>query len=239
MQTRYGRGYRSYFVSVAWPLTHAVFIILAYIAVNHLAPLGDDPIIFVATGVLPYILCLYPGRSMPLLFVLNKALLAMPAIKPIHLIAAGLVIELLTACIVAMLICAILMLAGAEIIPTKLETAALALGATLYLGLGIGVLNVTLISVFGNFYLTFYIVFMVGVYIGSGIIVPPWLMPQGILEILQYNPLLNLVDWIRSAYYVNFNSGPIDTILITGTATVALLLGLLGERFLRNKFYSM
>jgi capsular polysaccharide transport system permease protein len=239
MRTRFGRNYFSYVVAIGWPLTHAIFLIGAYWLVNRVAPVGDDPAVFIATGVVPYILCLYPSRSMPMLYLYNRQLLGLPAIKPIHLICAGLVVELLTAAIVAILIYLCLALGGVDIAPIDLGEAALALAATIFLAIGLGVFNVVMAALMGPFYLVFYIVMMIAVYISAGVLVPIWLVPEPMRTYLRYNPMLNLVEWSRSAYYSSFDPDLINKSLVLGTATCLLFIGLLGERFLRNKFYAI
>ena len=238
MQTRFGGGYFSYVVAVGWPLAHALFMIGAYLVVNRLAPVGDDPTIFALTGVLPYILCLYPGRMMPILYFQNKLLLNMPVIRPIHIIAAGLMMELLTGLIVLTLILGVGLLAGVDVFPHDVTTGSTALLATLYLGVGLGTLNVICSAVVGPFYVLFYVVVMIGLYVTSGIYVPSWMIPESTRAYLTYNPLFNLVEWLRSAYYASYDPDLVDKSLVVGTATIALFLGLLGERFLRNKFYA-
>ncbi|MCB1536047.1 MAG: hypothetical protein KDJ44_15350 [Rhodoblastus sp.] len=237
MQTRFGRSYFSYVVAVAWPLSHAVFIMGAYLLVNELAPVGDDPAIFALTGALPYILCFYPGRTMPIIFLQNRQLLNMPVVRPVHIMASALTIELLTGSIVLILILGGAVIGGVDIVPHDLTTASVAVFATLFLGVGVGAFNVICTAVVGPFYLVFYIVSMIGLYITSGVYVPTWMIPESTRRFVEYNPLFNLVEWMRSAYYASYDPDLVNKPLVLGTATVALFLGLLGERFLRNKFY--
>ncbi len=237
MQTRFGRNYFSFLVAVGWPLAHAMFMIGGYLLINKLAPIGDDPAIFIATGALTYVLCFYPGRSISLLYLQQRQLLGMPVIKPIHLIYAGLVIELLTAAIVAIVICSALALTGTDIIPINPTEAASALGATLLLAVGLGVFNVVLVALIGPFYVVVYVMIMVGLYLTAGVFIPIWMVPEPARSVMKFNPLLNLVEWIRSAYYASYDPDLVNKPLVLGTALVALFLGLLGERFLRNKFY--
>lgn len=237
MQTRFGRSYFSYVIAVAWPLSHAVFILVAYLLVNKLAPVGDDPAIFALTGVLPYILCFYPGRVMPVIFLQNRQLLNIPVVRPIHIIASSLTIELLTGFIVLTLIVGGAAIAGVDIVPHDLTAASAAVFATLFLGVGLGCFNIICTAVVGPFYLVFYIISMIGLYITSGVYVPAWLIPESTRRWVEYNPLYNLVEWLRSAYYASYDPDLVNKTLVVGAATIALLLGLLGERLLRNKFY--
>ena len=238
MQTRFGRSYFSYLVAVAWPMSHALFIIGGYILLNKIAPVGDNPTVFALTGTLPYILCLYPGRTMPMIFLQNRQLLNLPVIRPLHIIFSALIIEMLTGFIVLILILAVAVVGDVDIWPRNLEAACTAIFATLCLGLGLGTFNVVCTALFGPFYVIFYIVSMIGVYVSSGITMPSWLISESTRYYLSYNPLFNLVEWLRSAYYASYDPDLIDKSLVFKTAAIALLLGLLGERLLRNKFYT-
>ena len=238
MQTRFGRGYFSFLVAVGWPLSHAAFILGGYLLVNRLAPVGDDPAIFAVTGVLPYILCFYPGRMMPFLYLMNRQLLAMPVIRPIHMIVAGFIIEMIIGSIILLLLVAALAMTGVDVWPLDAPQAAAALAATLYLAIGLGAFNVVGTALLGPFYLTFYIVLMIGMYISSGVFIPVWMIPESTRRYLDFNPIFNLVEWLRSAYYASYDPDLVNKPLVLGVATVFLFLGLAGERFLRNKFFT-
>lgn len=235
MRTRFGRSYLSYLIAIAWPLCHILFIMGGYLLVNSLAPVGDDPAVFLATGMLPYVLCLYPARQLALALVQNRQLLNIPILRPIHLISARLFLELTTAALVCILFYATLVASGVDIWPSNLQTAVEALCATLYLAIGLGLLNVIIVALFGPFAIVGFIVLMIGLYVTSGVYVPLRMVPEPMRSIMSYNPLAHLVEWMRSAYFASYDSADIGKIYVLGVASVSLLLGLLGERFMRNK----
>ena len=63
-------------------------------------------------------------------------------------------------------------------------------------------------------------------------------MPESVREYLTYNPLQHLVEWLRSAYYVSYDPELINKSMILWVGGISLTLGLIGERFLRGKFFS-
>ena len=235
MRTRFGRTYVSYLIAVAWPLGHILAIMGGYLLVNSFAPVGDDPAVFLATGMLPYILCLYPARQLAYALSQNRQLLNIPVLRPIHLIAARLVLELMTAALVCIIFYATLIASGIDIWPSNLQTAAEALCAALYLAIGLGFLNVVIVALFGPFALVGFILIMVGLYVTSGVYLPIRTVPEPTRSIMAYNPLVHLVEWMRSAYFASYDSSEISKTYVIGIASMALLLGLLGERFMRNK----
>jgi len=78
---------------------------------------------------------------------------------------------------------------------------------------------------------------MVGLYIASGVYLPPFLMSETVLQYQYYNPIFNCSAWMRSAYYLSYDDVNINKSLIFWAGTVLLMLGLLGERYLRGKFF--
>lgn len=236
-RTRFGRSYASYIIAVGWPLSHIAFLLGGYLIVNHVAPVGDDPAMFLSTGIIPYILCLYPARMMALVVPQNRQLLNIPILQPIHLIVSRLILEIITALITLLIFFLILYIADKEIIPQNIGTAAVALAAILYFACCLGIINVVLSVILGQFYLIAFVIIIVLSYGLSGVYVPYWYFPSPIRDVMLSNPMLHLVQWLRSAYYASYDPDLVNKPLVLGTATVALFLGLLGERFLRNKFY--
>ncbi len=68
-----------------------------YILGHKVAPIGDDPAVFAFTGLVPYIMCLYPARFTAMTVMQNKPLLNFTVVKPIHLVVARAILESLTA----------------------------------------------------------------------------------------------------------------------------------------------
>lgn len=238
MRTRFGNSYLGYLIAIAWPLTHMAVITAIYFVRTQIAPVGDSPTMFVATGVIPYILCFYPGRTMATAILQNRQLLNIPALQPFHLIVSRSLLEMLNAMVVLALFMFVLYLFEVDITPHDPVEAAKAIAAAIFLGIGLGFLNVVMCSIIGHYFLVFFILIMVGLYLVSGVYVPTWAMPESIREYLYFNPLLHIVEWLRSAYYVSYESESISKIFVVGVAGISLALGLIGERFLRGKFFS-
>ncbi|MCX7900394.1 MAG: hypothetical protein N2444_10015, partial [Methylocystis sp.] len=169
MRTRFGANPLSYFVQVAWPLFHMAFLTAAYYLRTIVAPVGDSPALFIATGVAPYILCFYPGRLLAVTIAQNRQLLNIPVIKPIHLILSRSILETLTAIVVLAIFLFALYLADVDIMPLDPIEAAKAIGAAIFLGVGLGVANVVACAVIGQYFVVFYILLMVGLYLFSGV----------------------------------------------------------------------
>ncbi len=238
MRSRFGHSHIGYLIAIAWPLSHIGVITVAYLFRVTIAPVGDSPTMFIGTGVAPYILCLYPARLVATAIPQNRQLLNIPVIQPLHLIFSRCILETLNAVIVLALFMSVVGLFDIEIWPTDSAEAAKAIGAAVFLGVGLGFFNVVMCALVGQFFLVFFILLMIGLYVFSGVYVPPTAMPESVREYMAYNPMLHLVEWLRSAYYTSYNSELINKSMILWVGGISLTLGLIGERFLRGKFFS-
>ena len=235
MRTRFGRTHLSYLIAILWPLVHMGVMVAGYALINAVAPVGGNPMIFIATGVLPYILCFYPARMMAFSVAQNRQLLSMPIIRPLHLIIGRAILEVISALIVCIVFYFILYILGYDFMPEKPEVAATVVILTIYLGIGLGFFMVIIVGLFGHMASIFLVFFLVGLYISSGIYIPPWAMSETMRSYNFYNPIFNLVEWMRSAYFASYDETLINKGLLMWSPTVLILLGLLGERFLRGK----
>ncbi|MDR3712695.1 MAG: hypothetical protein P4L51_07765 [Puia sp.] len=235
IRTRFGRSYLSYIVAIGWPLTHMLLMLGAYMLANRLAPLGDDPGIFIATGIAPYIFCLYPARFTAMAVLQNKPLLQFPILKPIYLIFSRAALEILSACIVFSIFIGILSLADMAIMPIDIYEAATAIALTIYLGVSIGIFGVILCSLSPMIGILFVAFFILGLYMASGVFLPLSFYSETTKEIMAYNPLFHVVGLLRSAYYNSYGFENFSAFYVFFVANIFLCLGLLAERFLRGK----
>jgi len=236
MRTRFGRSHLSYLIAILWPLSHLTFMLAGYVFMNKIAPVGEDPMTFAGTGVLPYILCLYPSRQVALSVMQNRQLLSIPVIFPLQIMIARFIVELITAFIICILFYAVLYLLDYNFMPHDLATASAAVASTIYFGIGFGFFGVSIVVMLGPYSVLVIIFFMLAIYLASAVYLPPWLLSDEMLTYEYYNPFFNCVAWLRSAYYVSYDSIPINKSMVFWSGTVLLLLGLLGERFFRGKF---
>lgn len=238
MRTRYGGSYFGYLIAIMFPLGHMMILSGLYMLRTQVAPVGDSPAIFVGTGLAPYILCLYPVRTIQMSILQNRQLLNIPVIRPLHLIICRLILSTLNGMIVLAIFVYACYLYDIDVVPNDVPVAAVAILAAIYFGNSLGFLNVVFCAVFGQFALLLFIAITVVMYLTSGALVPNTMMPESIREIMLYNPLLNIVEWLRSAYFVSYDGDAVNRVLVIGVSSVCLALGLIGERYLRGKFFS-
>ncbi|WP_117190665.1 ABC transporter permease [Rhizobium terrae] len=234
MRTRFGRSHLGYLLAVAWPLTHLITITTIMSIANRVVPIGTEPAVFISSGVLPYILCLYPARTMGLSIETNRLLFLFPAVTPINVIIARGIIEFLTAALVVILFFIGASILGVNVLPANYSTWLVSVLSTIYFSISMGLINTVIGSIF-KFWHVFFLVIMFGMYSSSGAFVLPSNLPQSTQNAMWYNPLFHCVEWIRSSYFEGYGDGNLSQFYLLSFATCLLFLGLLGERFIRGK----
>jgi capsular polysaccharide transport system permease protein len=233
MRTRFGRSFFGYVIIVGWPLAHLLALMTIYLLVRRVVPIGTNAAVFLGTGILPYILCLYPARMISMSIVQNQPLLYFPVVKTIDVIAARGVLEIITAFWVVAIFCAILFIFGVDIVPVYPEQALLAIFATIYLSFSIGFFSAVMYAAF-RAWMVVLIIALIVMYVTSGALFLPTMLPPRIREYLYWNPLFHSVEWLRSAYYDGYGYGMLDRGYLLGVATVMLFLGIVLERAIRG-----
>jgi capsular polysaccharide transport system permease protein len=100
------------------------------------------------------------------------------------------------------------------------------------LGVGFGILN-GIIAMAVPTWATGYALIIIVFYIISGITFVPDALPETIRYYLSFNPSLQTVEWMRSAYYEGYST-ILDKQYTISFGALTIFLGLVIERFLRG-----
>ncbi len=233
VQTRFGGRSANYLIAVAWPLTHMGVLLIIYSLAGRAAPIGQSAPLFFATGLVPFVLFNYPSRQMMLALMINAPLLNFPIVTTTDVILSRAILETVTGFAVVLIFAAIMYGLGVDIVPRYPETAVSALAATLFLSISVGIVN-SVIQIFMRVWMIVYILVMILTYLASGIIFVPEYLPEKARDILVWNPLLQAVEWFRSAYYEGYGQHTLDKRYVLVLAVVLLAGGLTIERFTRR-----
>ena len=237
MKTRFGRSHVGYFIAILWPLLHMLGIMGVQYFAGRVTPIGTDLTIFSATGVLPYILCIYPARMMMMGIVSNQPLLLFSIVKTTDMIAARVVLETLTACVVLFVFMAILYTAGVDIQPLDSAEAVFAVLASILLGISMGCVNAVFFALFRMGWMVVFILITISLYASSGAFILSSNIPERIRDVLWFNPLFQCVEWLRSAYYDGYGHSSLSRTYVIGFSVVCLALGLIFEKLFRGQLY--
>jgi capsular polysaccharide transport system permease protein len=233
MRTKFFGNGLGYLFAVAWPLTHIVLLVATFVVLGRLAPAGDSVALFVATGVLPFQTFSYLSRFMMISLLRSRPLLAFPEVKVLDMLFAAALLEILSACCVVIAFLVIAWFAGIDAMPRDIVQATYALGACMLLGLGYGLLHGVIALAFPPWF-TGYTLVIVLLWLCSGVYFVPDAMPGSIREALAWIPTVQVIEWMRSAYYEGYGGLLLDRGYVIGYAVVSIFLGLALERMMRG-----
>ncbi|SFH13620.1 ABC transporter permease [Methylobacterium gossipiicola] len=230
MRTRFGGSYWGYFVVVMWPVAH-IFLIVAIMVVRGIAaPLEGSTALFIATGAVPALVFQYTSREAMKAIFTNKPLTYYPQVKLFDLIVARYIVEVVKGFTGLLVVFAILACFGIDPIPDEPIMAVGGYCAALLLGLGIGAINVGILSFFPGWQIG-YLLVTVSLYLTSGIYFLPQFLPPQIYEAMKWSPIVQIIEWVRLGYYPALGIS-VDYLYVIGWGLGSLTIGLIMERTL-------
>lgn len=208
IRTRFFGNGLGYLLFIAWPLAHMAILLGIYWVTGRTVPYGDSIIRFFAAGLIPIMSFQYMSRFIMMSAIINKPLLAFPAVTVMDILIARAMLEALAACCYSIILLLAMWVGGLNALPLDYTQAFLAMAASLLLGFGFGCVNGVITSVF-PMWVTGYTLILIVAYISSGVVFVPSGMPEIVRSIMSYNPILHGVEWMRIAYIPGY---PTDTV---------------------------
>lgn len=234
MRSRFFNHGLGFLLVPLWPLVHMLVLLTIYSAVGRHAPYGESMLIFFASGLLPTLTFMYVSRGMALSILLNRSMLSFPVVTIIDVMTARAVLEIIAAFFTLFLVFLIFHFHGDNPIPFDVFEAICGYLSVLILAIGAGYL-VGITCMFFKFFVTIWALTLITIYISSGVMFVPSNLPDELVYYLSFNPVFQVVEWVRSAYYPGYASRHLDKSYVLFYGLVCLFLGLLAERLLRRK----
>jgi len=232
----FGTSAFGYVWAIITPTAGVALLVFIFSMIDRQPPFGSSLALFFATGILALQFFNELSGKLMTVFDANRALLTYPIIKDIDtLIARGLLVAATYTLIMAIFYAALIALDLASF-PARPEEVILAFLATWLLGLGFGTLNAVIASLWDT-WIQIEKVLTRPLFFVSGIFYVPSQLPPQAREVLQWNPVLHLVEWFRHGFYPNYNSMLLDVWYPVGVGVAMLLAGLAGERLFRRARY--
>jgi len=225
LQTRFGTGYFGFLLGLLIPLAHLTVAIGVTALFGRQAAIGTDVPIFLMTGVLPFVIWLYGHRQIMQTLTQNRSLLYFPGVDIFDLFASRAILEIVTATLVVFIVLGTLAVLGHQPAVANWRGFVFALLQAWLLGLGTGLL-------FGAIGPIAPIAYLFGNVLGpilwavSGIFFLPDSTPDRVRDILMFNPLCQIIDALRSAYYAEYYSSFLDQTLLNSMIIAFILAGL-------------
>lgn len=233
-RTRFFGNGLGYLLGIAWPLTHIVILVGLFVITGRAIPYGDSAVLFVATGVVPFMIFSYMARFTMLSVVKARPLLAFPEVKVLDLLIAAAVLEMLAAACVTFVLIIIAWFAGIDVMPRDIVQVAYALGAAILLGFGFGLSNSVIALAWPPWFTGYFFINLL-LWLTAGVFFVPDLLPKVLREAAAYQPVLQIIEWTRSGYYEDYGNLVLDRSYPVVFGVVAVFLGLLIERAIRGR----
>lgn len=228
-QTRFSGGALGYLWAYLTPLVWIAFVVLMFRFMNRAAPIATAPQIFVATGILPYVLFRQTITALMRTVIANRYLLYFRPTTNAEILTAAALLELLNLAVTATLIFGLItLLYDVALPPNPLKVI---LGMTLAWGLGAGLGRFA--AVLGQWSDSFARAVPLAlrpVFWISGVFYTASELPGAAQDLLAYSPLFHAVELIREGFFLGYASPISSAFYPAAVAAAFFLLSLLIER---------
>lgn len=226
MSTRYGRTPGGYLWGIVEPLAAIIMLSVGFSLVMRTPSLGTSFLLFYATGYLPFDLYQVLSNVISRAINFSRPLLKYPAVTWVDAVLARFLLNSLTGLLIAVLLLTGILIATDSRTVLDFPPIAAAMGLTMLLGLGIGVLNCTLIGLFPLWEVAWSI-FTRPLFLASGIFFLYDTMPSLAQDILWYNPLIHIIGLMRTGFYPTYTAAYVSEVYVLSVGLVCLTLGLI------------
>jgi capsular polysaccharide transport system permease protein len=233
IRSRYFNHGLGFLIQPLLPVCHVLILLLIYNVTGRTAIFGDDLFLFFATGLVPALTFTYISRFMAVSLIMNKGMLAFPAVHLLDIVLARCSLEFVGIVISIIILFIILVSIGSNPYPMFPAEALAAIMSTVLLAIGVGII-VSVISAIFPFFAVTYSLFMVVVYLTAGGAIYLHMFPSQVVHICSYNPVFHSVEWVRSAYYLGYPAQDLDKAYLWGWGLATITIGLLMERYLKR-----
>lgn len=233
-RSRYQGHKLGYLWALIDPMLHlAVWMLIMLFLRHRKAVVGDSVLIFIATGLIPFMMFRSVASFVDAALSSNRALLSYPIVFPFDLMFARFLLQSATFIVVTIIVFTGIVLAGQSRPPESYPGLIAASACMLSLGFGVGIFN-AVISIMWRLYDYIWNVASRLLYFTSGIFFIPDMLPLQIQYYLWFNPAAHGVEMFRDAFFADFNSDFPYPPYILGCAFVFGFIGLFFERRVRG-----
>lgn len=225
MATRFGRSAAGYLWAFVEPVAFIALLSLAFAQIAHSPPVGHSFALFYATGYIAFSfyndIASLTGRAVSV----NRPLLSYPAVTPLDTVLARFVLQVLTGLTVAGTVFAGILMAFGD--PVQIRPAPLiaSLALAAFLGLGVGLLNVSLFALSRGWEVVYGVLARPLVFV-SCVFYSFESLPQVARDVLWWNPIVHLVGLMRTGFYPVYDGAYVSGLYVGSLALGLAVLGL-------------
>jgi capsular polysaccharide transport system permease protein len=234
--TEHGKSKIGYLAALAKPLFQIIMLSTMFTFLGRSPAIGDNLVLFLATGIIPYNLCIGLTNKMLQINKSSRNLLNSTLATPFDISIAFLLSET-----VIILISAAAILIGLghfgywdHRVDSLLGILLITI-TSIVLGYGVGLLNVSITAIVPSYEKVWKILSM-PLFLMSGVFfVADQRFPAEVIAILKYNPLLHIIESMRDSFYRSWESTLFDMGYLLIFTVITVLLGLLMQKLTQNR----
>lgn len=236
IRTRHARSRLGYVWALLEPIGHLATLGSVFFLLNHgPPPVGESLFLFYVTGLLPYLAFSHTTQAVSSARDDAGGLHHLPAVGPLDMAAARAELQLVTEIVVAALVLSGVALAmGVDAMPHSLPTTLAGLLCLWLMGCGMGLVGLVASDRMPAWD-QFWNAVVRLLYFASGIYYSPLVMPAPVIEALEWNPILQGIEWVRSGFFAGYDPPWLDRGYALGFAIALFVLGLSLERATRHR----
>lgn len=231
MAVSHGRLWGGYLWAILEPAAGIALLSILFSFAFHAPPLGNSFPVFYASALLPYTLYVQMNVKLMQSLWFSKPLLQHRTISFIDAIFSRAILTVMTQFVVFAAVIGMILILFEPRVTLQFQIIALSLCMAAMLGLGVGVLNCLLSSVFPAWQRIWGILHR-PMFLISGIFFVFEAIPGIYRDILWFNPLIHIVGIMRRGFYPTYDASYAEPLYVLGVGLVCLVVGLF---FLRAK----
>lgn len=231
---RFGRQDLGYLWAIIEPLIHVIVLSAIFYYIRMRDTLGMNPVLFVATGLIPLFFYLKTFGVLTGALRQNRPLLNHSRVQPMDIYLARSILEFFTQLLVLFLFVSVIYVAFEEFRFGSIFSIFANLFGLWIIGIGAG-LAVGSLVVYAESLPNIVSGFNRIIYITSGVFFTLDRMPAQVAEYAAYNPLLHFVDGVRGNFNPLMGGSRVDIVYAYSWALAILAFGLIADRALRHR----
>tara|TARA_R110001599_G_scaffold344728_1_gene568487 strand:+ start:210 stop:1007 length:798 start_codon:yes stop_codon:yes gene_type:complete len=225
MATRYGRSPGGYLWVVLEPVAGIALLTFLFTLISRSPPLGTNFPLFYATGILPFTMYVALSGNVATAVQYSRALLSYPAVSFMDALLARFFLTALTHILVMFLVLSGIIYFYDLKLVIHLPSIFAAIAMVLAFAFAIGVANCFLFARF-PLWANFWHVLNRPLFLLSGVIFIPEMLPKAAMQYLVWNPLIHTSGMMRRGFYPTYDALYVDVAYVYFCAIVIGIVGL-------------
>lgn len=236
MLSEHGKSKIGYLSALVKPLAKIVMLTALFTLIGRRIGIGDNTVLFITTGVITFSLSVEIAHK---LLRVNKAPQKMIRCTPATSFDFSLAFLLSEAIVLIVAACIILVALGNfdywdHRVDSLLGILLMALLA-IALGYGVGLINLSIAAIIPAYEAVWKVIKMPLLLISGVVFVADQRFPPEVLAILLYNPLLHIIEAMRSYFYRSWDSAIVDLNYVFWFTLTVLFIGFVLQKLTQNK----